>query len=229
MSNLPSAPQERKGIPIGTGVLDYFPDALAEVAKVSLAGNKQHGIQGDKLMWDRSKSTDESDALIRHYVDRYKTDSDGLLHAAKMAWRGLAFLQKLCEANSRKDLDDQHKEAESESEPNTLEFSPGGIIQCDSITDGQQIIEEARDKLTFINERIKEGYSAELAYVASSDSTYVQLYKTEGRGTGVSRSFLVRGKVQRKKDRERGDIQPRPDDSSKSQLTLWNSPVSIQP
>ncbi len=85
---------ERKQLPIGTAVLDYFPLALAEIAKVSLAGQRQHGTIG----WDRTKSTDESDALIRHYLDRGTFDSDGLRHSAKLAWRALALLQKECEA-----------------------------------------------------------------------------------------------------------------------------------
>lgn len=219
---LPTDDISRKNIPIATGFLDYFPDAIIEVAKVSRVGNDQHN-PGQPLHWDRTKSSGEADALIRHFLERGKTDKDGLRHSAKCAWRALALLQKEIEENRKHD---QHKE---DFEPDTLEFVPGGHILCNSISDGQDVLAETRDKLAYINERIREGYSAELAYVASSDSTYVQLYKTEGRGTGVSRSFLVRGKVQRKKDRERGDIQPRPDDSSKSQLTLWNSPVSIQP
>ncbi len=93
---LPSNAQSRKLLPIGTAVLDYFPLALAEIAKVSLAGQKQHGTTG----WDRTKSTDESDALIRHYLDRGAFDSDGLRHSAKLAWRALALLQKECEATA---------------------------------------------------------------------------------------------------------------------------------
>ncbi len=91
---LPADAGERKSLPIGTAVLDYFPLALAEIAKVSLVGQKQHGTAG----WDRSKSMDESDALIRHYLERGTLDSDGLRHSAKMAWRALALLQKECEA-----------------------------------------------------------------------------------------------------------------------------------
>ena len=34
--------KERKERPVYTGVLKYFPDAIMEVARVSLAGNKQH-------------------------------------------------------------------------------------------------------------------------------------------------------------------------------------------
>ena len=34
--------KQRKERPVYTGVLKYFPDAIMEVAKVSLAGNQQH-------------------------------------------------------------------------------------------------------------------------------------------------------------------------------------------
>ena len=65
VGNLPTDSQERKRIPIYTGLIKYFPDAIAEVARVSLIGNQQH--HPDKpLHWDRSKSTDELDALARH-------------------------------------------------------------------------------------------------------------------------------------------------------------------
>jgi hypothetical protein len=96
--SLPEDAKERKEIPIGTGVIDYFPLALAEVAKVSLDGNKQHKL-GPPLRWERGVSSDESDAIIRHYVDRYTKDERGMYHAARMVWRGLAFLQKLVEAD----------------------------------------------------------------------------------------------------------------------------------
>ena len=33
---------KRKQIPIYSGVLKYFPDAIAEVAKCSYVGNQQH-------------------------------------------------------------------------------------------------------------------------------------------------------------------------------------------
>jgi hypothetical protein len=99
---LPIDYQERKNLPIATGVLDYFPNALAEVAKASLAGNKQH-LDGQPLHWDRSKSSDESDALIRHFLERDQVDSDGILHAGKMAWRALAYTQKLIEERRNKE------------------------------------------------------------------------------------------------------------------------------
>ena len=57
--------KERKSMPVYTGVIKYFPNALKYVSKVSLAGNEQH--HPDKpLHWDKSKSTDHLDALMRH-------------------------------------------------------------------------------------------------------------------------------------------------------------------
>lgn len=89
---------DRKKRPMGTGVLDYFPDALAEVALVSYLGNQQHN-PGQPLHWDRSKSSDEADALIRHFTERGGIDTDGARHSAKMVWRALAILQKEIEAD----------------------------------------------------------------------------------------------------------------------------------
>lgn len=90
---LPTDKDERKRTPIATGVLDYFPDALAAIAQVSFIGNEQHN-PGTPLHWDRSKSADEADALIRHFLERGTVDVDGMRHSAKMAWRALALLQK---------------------------------------------------------------------------------------------------------------------------------------
>ena len=83
----------RKSRPIARGVLDYFPDALLEVAHVSFVGNEQHN-PGEPLHWAKEKSTDEADCLLRHLADRGKLDSDGLRHSAKVAWRALALLQR---------------------------------------------------------------------------------------------------------------------------------------
>jgi hypothetical protein len=85
--------QSRKERPIASGVLDYFPDALMEVAYCSYVGNEQHN-KGKPVHWDRSKSGDEADALIRHFIKRGTLDTDGVSHSAKTAWRALALLQK---------------------------------------------------------------------------------------------------------------------------------------
>ncbi len=85
--------KERKGLPVYSGVLKYFPDAILAVAECSRIGNDQHNA-GKPLHWDRSKSGDELDALTRHLIQAGTTDSDGVRHSAKVAWRALANLQK---------------------------------------------------------------------------------------------------------------------------------------
>lgn len=89
---LPTDKQDRKDTPMATGLLDYFPDALAEVARVSKVGNDQHN-PGEPLHWAKEKSTDHADCIIRHLVDRGTFDTDGTRHTAKVAWRALALLQ----------------------------------------------------------------------------------------------------------------------------------------
>ncbi len=88
----------RKARPLWSGVLRYFPDALLEVARVSAIGSGQHQ-PGEAMRWDRSKSTDEADALARHLLQAGQLDTDGLRHTAKVAWRALALLQKEIEAD----------------------------------------------------------------------------------------------------------------------------------
>jgi len=89
---LPTSPAERKRTPITRGVLDYFPDAIAEIARVSFVGNEQHN-PGEEMHWAREKSTDHADCITRHLIERGTRDTDGLRHTAKMAWRALALLQ----------------------------------------------------------------------------------------------------------------------------------------
>jgi hypothetical protein len=83
---------------MGTGLVDYFKDALAEVAHVSFVGNRQHN-PGQPLHWARGKSTDHSDCIMRHFAERGTIDVDGERHSAKLAWRALALLQQELEAD----------------------------------------------------------------------------------------------------------------------------------
>ena len=94
---LPVDAKKRKEYPIATGVLDYFPSALLEVARVSFIGNQQHN-PGQPLHWARGKSTDQDDTIIRHFLERDGQDADGTYHLAKAAWRILALLQLKLEA-----------------------------------------------------------------------------------------------------------------------------------
>ncbi len=95
---LPSDSAARKRIPIVTGVLDYFPDAIAEVAEVSFVGNEKHN-PGEPLHWSRGKSPDHADCIGRHLLERGTVDPiTKVRHSAQLAWRALALLQLEIEA-----------------------------------------------------------------------------------------------------------------------------------
>lgn len=85
---LPTDPIARKMIPVYTGFISYFPKAIAAVSKISLVGGIQHGQTAETLHWDRSKSGDELDALMRHILDK---------DWAQVAWRAMANLEKQME------------------------------------------------------------------------------------------------------------------------------------
>ncbi len=118
-ATLPSDSAERKEIPIVSGCLDYFPAALAGVARVSKAGNDRHN-PGQPLHHARGKSTDHADCVVRHLIDLHgllaeyerETGDDGediiaawrrcqreriRAEASALAWRSLALSQELHE------------------------------------------------------------------------------------------------------------------------------------
>jgi hypothetical protein len=96
-TTLPTEPLERKKFPVASGVLDYFPDAIASISHLSYRGNEQHN-PGQPLHWARGKSSDEADTMMRHFLQRGTLDTDGVRHSTKMVWRALAILQKEIEA-----------------------------------------------------------------------------------------------------------------------------------
>ena len=87
---LPTDAKERKAIPVYTGFINYFPKAIAAVAKISLVGGIQHGQTAETLHWDRSKSGDELDAMMRHILDG---------DWENVAWRAMANLEKKLEVS----------------------------------------------------------------------------------------------------------------------------------
>lgn len=93
---LPTDRDERNALPIWDGCFAYFPDCWAEIAKVSVLGNKQHAL-GDKLRFARDVSTDHLNKVMRHCLDHEAgnvfDDGGKTRHLAKAAWRILAKLQ----------------------------------------------------------------------------------------------------------------------------------------
>ena len=102
MNNLTA--EERKGIPVYSGFVKYFPRAILAVARLSKVANDQHN-PGEPLHWAKEKSQDEQDALMRHLIDDIlsdKIDSDGIMHITKVAWRAMANLERELEKNEKK-------------------------------------------------------------------------------------------------------------------------------
>lgn len=97
---LPADAKDRKRIPLYSGVLKYFPDAIIEVAKVSFDGNEQHN-PGQPLHWAREKSRDHEDCIVRHTLDAMQAEdrNERIKHMAARAWRALAALQLEVEAD----------------------------------------------------------------------------------------------------------------------------------
>src|SRR3546814_19124720 len=84
--SLPDDATKRLEYPMDDGLLDYFPNALAEVSRLSHAATKPHHT--DKpIHWDRSKSTAHRNKIMRHLVDAGKLDAKGIRHYARVALR----------------------------------------------------------------------------------------------------------------------------------------------
>lgn len=105
---LPTDSTERKNYPLLSGLLNYFPAALAGAANTSKLGNDKHN-PGQPLHHARGKSMDHGDCIIRHLMDTENLkassnlegssvkDSDILLEANQLVWRALAYSQQLHE------------------------------------------------------------------------------------------------------------------------------------
>lgn len=105
---LPTDSNERKDYPMLSGLLKYFPAALAGASNTSKLGNDKHN-PGQPLHHARGKSMDHGDCIIRHL-----TDTEDLLAAMKrgdkevdtkmvltevnqLVWRALAYSQMVHE------------------------------------------------------------------------------------------------------------------------------------
>jgi len=116
---LPTDSNDRKNVPLFSGVLKYAPAALAGVARISKAGNDKHN-PGEPLHHARGKSTDHADCVLRHAVDVADIEAaiirvdEGLewadkhpirdaqieallTEASQLAWRALMWSQELHE------------------------------------------------------------------------------------------------------------------------------------
>jgi len=161
---LPTDADERKRTPIFSGVMRYFPDAMAEVASCSWVGNEQHH-PGEALWWDKSKSTDEHDALVRHLMEAGTTDSDGVRHSAKVAWRALAALQREIDAEA-KEADPPPRTRQWVALLNWYAVNPGNLVRYvawngDTLYQGKVDRYTARGNMVYFESAPEQGYATD--------------------------------------------------------------------
>lgn len=115
MNYLPEDDAQRKGLPIFRLLTHYFPRAIREVTKVSVANNVRYNPERDptNINWARGKSTDQLGSLFRHLME-HEVDPklfeflpaataqivgfDRVYVLAEAAWRALAALELEVEA-----------------------------------------------------------------------------------------------------------------------------------
>lgn len=92
--------------PVRAGVINYFPNALLEIAKVSAFGAKKYSWGNWKFV--ENGKTRYGDAQMRHaclsHIESHDEES-GLLHAAHEAWCALARLELLLTEMETEDAD----------------------------------------------------------------------------------------------------------------------------
>ncbi len=97
--SLPTDSAERKHIPMYSGLIAYFPDALAAVAAHTWESNEKHN-PGEPMHWAREKSNDHMDCIIRHMTD-IATGDDKIYALKCIIWRSCAELQLTLEAQQQ--------------------------------------------------------------------------------------------------------------------------------
>lgn len=95
MKLFPTDAQERRGCPVFSGLLNYFPHACVAVAKWSMIANEQHNT-GEEMHWAKEKSVGTGDQLVRHLMEAMQEDTEEAWCA--MAWRALELLERRLES-----------------------------------------------------------------------------------------------------------------------------------
>lgn len=95
MHHEPGSKMDAGKVPIWQGAINYFPRAIAEVAKVSFFGAKKYAWKGWETVPDGVNRY--SDAMGRHLIEEAEgriVDPDSeLLVASHTAWNALARLE----------------------------------------------------------------------------------------------------------------------------------------
>ena len=98
-----AAEAEKKTKPqVARTVLQYWPRAMKEIAKVSMFGNSKYENEPEDRGFASFPTHDFDDAVIRHYLDLYikgpiNEQDGGVYHRAQIAWNALSALETYLE------------------------------------------------------------------------------------------------------------------------------------
>lgn len=113
----------RKKVPMFSGVMAYFPDAIAALAEHSFKGNEKHN-PGEPLHHARGKSMDHTDCIMRHLANYKGMDGDAL-EVVALFWRAGALCQEVLERKYGLTLPEGVIDARAFEETNSL-VGPNG-------------------------------------------------------------------------------------------------------
>jgi hypothetical protein len=139
----------RKRVPIFSGVMDYFPDAIAALAEHSFKGNEKHN-PGEPLHHARGKSMDHTDCIMRHAANYDGMDGDAL-EAVALFWRAGALCQEVLERKYGLTLPRGVVDARAFKETNSLvgpngEQAPAELPKQRTVAEAMKIAEERRNE-----------------------------------------------------------------------------------
>ena len=89
----PDDHHERLDYPVFSGLLAYFPNACAAVARHSKVSNDQHN-PGQPMHWAKEKSIGRGDKIVSHLMQGMAGDGNADEHLTAMAWRALELLER---------------------------------------------------------------------------------------------------------------------------------------
>jgi len=96
---LPTNDEERKRVKL-TAIFRLFPNACVALAQHIKAGADKYC--GGELRWDRNKSPEELESLLRHVFEQVQNPTC-VATAQAIAWRAMANLEKLTEVVANAD------------------------------------------------------------------------------------------------------------------------------
>jgi hypothetical protein len=135
---------QRKDVPLYRGFVQYFPDAMCAVAELSMLASKQHGHA--EIHWDKNKSNDHLDCLLRHLVQADEYDTDGVLHATKVAWRAMAHLQIVLDREREDQMAARSVRGAGSSESSETQDNEDEEVEEDGQGEGESDSENSSDE-----------------------------------------------------------------------------------